>query len=340
MRPTACFFSNESLEQLNKEQYSIQDISILKELGYQVTVATSFGEVPFGCDLYFSWWASGSILPLVKAWISRRPIIVVAGGNEATRYRDSVSQVPVGYLAAPWYKRLATRICLRFADRVLVVSRFMVPDVLALGAKTPIVVHNSVNTSTFVVSRSPRTLVTSIFNLEESVVKLKRGEVFLRSIPHILSVLPEQDFAVIGAKSNAYERLLALACELKIQDRVEFVGSIPNAEVAVWMGKSRVYVQISDTETFGVAIAEAMSCGTPVVVSRRGAIPELVGDCGAYVDHNDPESVAAGVLRLLTMPGEEARLLGSKARQRIEEHFSYEGRKTKVQFLINNLKSE
>ena len=117
-----CFFSNECLEQLQKEQYSIQDITILNELGYNVIIATSFREIPLGCDLYFSWWASGSILPLVKARLSSKPIIVVAGGNEAMFYQDSVSKDSLGYLATPWYKKLATRLCLCFADKVLAVS--------------------------------------------------------------------------------------------------------------------------------------------------------------------------------------------------------------------------
>ncbi len=332
-----CFFSNECLEQLQKEQYSIQDITILNELGYDVIITTSFSEIPLGCDLYFSWWASGSIFPLVKARLSGKPIIVVAGGNEAMFYRDSVSKQPLGYLATPWYKKLATRLCLRFADKVLAVSHFMVKDITTLGAKTPIVVHNSINTNTFNISTDPRLYVTSIFNLDENVVKIKRGEIFIRSIPSVLRDFPDQKFVIIGGKNNAYHRLTQLTVELGIKNNIELIGSIDNLAVAKWLQVSKVYVQISDTETFGVAVAEAMSCGTPVVVSKRGALPEVVGDCGVYVDHNDPESVAAGIINLLKNSEEELHEFSLKARKRIVDNYSYGNRKTKIQQIISDM---
>ena len=125
-RKKACFFSHTTKAQLRKEQYSIQDIRILHDLGYQVTVATTFSGIPADCDLYFSWWASGSILPLIKARLFRKPLIVIAGGNDSMFYRDSISGVPRGYLATPWYKKLAARLSLRYGTTIVVVSRYMV----------------------------------------------------------------------------------------------------------------------------------------------------------------------------------------------------------------------
>jgi glycosyltransferase involved in cell wall biosynthesis len=338
LSPRACFFSNESLEQLQKEQYSLQDIRILRDLGYQVTIATSFGEIPLGCDLYFSWWASGSILPLVKARLSSKPIIVVAGGNEAMFYRDSISDRPLGYLATPWYKKLATRLCLRLADQVLTVSGFMVEDVRSLGAHEPEIVHNSVDTMAFDLAGHPRAHLTSIFNLDEHVVTVKRGDVLLRALPLVLKCFPDQRLAIIGRKGDAFRRLEQLVRDLGVEDHVDFIGSIANSEVAGWLQRSIAYVQVSDTETFGVAVGEAMSCGTPVVVSRRGALPELVGDCGIYVDHNDPASVAAGIVEVLGLSDDDRRRLGLAARRRIEQRFTYEIRRARIQRVISSLR--
>ncbi len=337
VQPHACFFSNESAEQLKMKQYSLQDIAILRDLGFRVTIATSFSEVPFGCDLYFSWWASGSILPLVKARLSRRPILVVAGGNEAMFYLDSRTGMPQGYLAAPWYKRLATRLCLRLADRILIVSPFMERDVRALGAADPLLVPNSVDTLRFVPGTAERSVVTTIFDLEERVVAIKRGEEFIRALPLVLARFPEARFAIIGRKGKAFPRLSALAESLDLGDHLTFVGHIDNAEVVGWMQKSLAYVQISDTETFGVAVAEAMSCGTPVVVSRRGALPDLVGDLGIFVDQNDPRSVAQGLCEALNMPQEARARWGCDARARVEQRCSYEARREAVRGLIEGL---
>lgn len=336
---TACFFSHENRAQLHKEQYSIQDIRILHDLGYQVTIATSFGEIPWGCDLYFSWWAAGSVLPLIKARLSGKPILVVAGGNDSMLYRDSLSGIPRGYLATAWYKKLAARLSLRFGTVVLVVSRFMVDDVKELGAREPIVVPNSVDTDAFRPSDEPRLHVTTMFNLHDGLADIKRGDVFLRSVPTVLKTYPQQKFVVIGEKGSAYPRLRALASDLGIESSVDFVGSIGNADVVRWLQRSRVYVQISDTETFGVAIAEAMSTGTPIVVSRRGAVPELVGNHGVFVNHNDPQSVAAGIVDLLAKTEQECQAIGAQARARIAEHFSYENRKAAIQKVIAEISS-
>jgi glycosyltransferase involved in cell wall biosynthesis len=252
---------------------------------------------------------------------------------------DSVSGVPQGYLATPWYKKLAARLSLRFGTVVLVVSRFMVADVRTLGACEPIVVPNSVDTNVFRPSDDHRLHVTTILNLDDNVVRLKRGEVFLLSVPIVLRTYPQQTFAVIGRKGNAFERLFRLASDLEIQGRVDFVGSLENSDVVRWLQRSKVYVQISDTETFGVAIAEAMSSGTTVLISDRGAIPELVGSHGVFVDHNNPQSVASGIISLLAKTEEERQWIGAEARARIIEHFSYEKRRVALQRIIDDLSS-
>jgi glycosyltransferase involved in cell wall biosynthesis len=55
----------------------------------------------------------------------------------------------------------------------------------------------------------------------------------------------------------------------------------------------------SFTEGFGMPAIEAMACGAPVVVSARGSLPEVVGGCGVYVEPDQPDSIAAGIARLL-----------------------------------------
>jgi glycosyltransferase involved in cell wall biosynthesis len=336
-RLRVCFFSHTTQRQLQREQYSANDIRILRELGYEVTVATRFGEVPFGCDAYFSWWAGGSILPLIKARLSGRPIVIVAGGNDSTLYRDSRSGQPYGYLANPWYKRLATRLSLRFGTAVLAVSEFMIGDVRKLGATGARVVHNAVDTARFSPGDVERTAITTILNLEGDVGATKRGDVLLRAIPLIEAQRPGQRYVVIGRKGDAFERTAALARSLGVADRIEFTGPLDNDRVVERMQRSLVYVQISDTETFGVAIAEAMACGTPVVVSRRGAIPEVVGEAGVYVDHNDPAAVAAGVLTVLTMSGEQRTAAGLAGRDRVVERFSYERRRESIAQVLNEV---
>jgi hypothetical protein len=65
------------------------------------------------------------------------------------------------------------------------------------------------------------------------------------------------------------------------------------------MKNSKMYVQPSDTETFGQAVLEALSFGVPVVVSKCGALPEICSDFGFYVNQNDPISIANKIQEIL-----------------------------------------
>jgi len=332
-----CFFSTSGLEQIKNEQYSLQDVRILNELGFDVSIASSFREIPWSCDLYFSWWASGSVLPFVVSLIRRKPIIVIAGGNEAMFYYDSVSNKTKGYLATPWYKKLATKITLRFSSKIVIVSEFMRKDVMKLGAKNPILIYNSVDTDKFIPLKLQRTEITTIFKLDRDVIELKRGDILLQAIPLILEKYPDQIFTFIGEFGNGFDEFYAKCKQLGISNNVRFVNNIPNEEVANWMQRSKLYVQISDTETFGVSIAEALSCETPVVVSRRGAIPEVAGELGVYVDHNDYIDVAKGIIETLSKSENELKIIRQKMRKRIIDNFNYEKRKTEIKRLIDSI---
>lgn len=332
-----CFFIHEPLEELTKEQYSQADIRILSELGYVVTVATKFTDVPLGSDFYFSWWACGSILPLIKAKISNRKIIVVAGGQETMLTIDSVTNRPYGYMASPWYKKVATKISLRYASAIVVVSNHMVKDAMALGARNVRVVPNCVDVDRFCDLDLPRKYVTIVFNSNKNSISLKRGENFIRSIPLVLKYFPQQQFRVVGEKGNLFAEVSQLIKSLGIEQSIEFSSMIANTEMPRVYNESLVYVQISESETFGLAVAEAMGCCTPVVVSKKGALPEVVGDCGFFVDNNSPMSIAEGVMELLKLDATERTGIGLKCRQRIIENYSFEKRKQMLCEIINDI---
>ena len=333
-----CFFTTVKAENILFENYTLLDIKILNELGHEVVVAHSFLQIPNDCDLYFSWWASGSILPLIKALLFSKPLIAIAGGNEAMIYRDSLSKKPAGYLNYSIFKKLAVRFVLKFSKLVLVVSDFMLNDVRRLGAKNIERVYNCVNVDYFKPDVSvKRIYITTIFKQDHDVVRIKRGVNYLLAVKEVVSVFSEQKFIIIGRKGNAHDDLVELCTELNILNNVIFVDEILPEDVLAFFQKSKLYVQISDTETFGLSIAEAMSTGVPVLVSKVGAIPEVVGDLGIFVDHNDVNSIANGIISFLKCDTSYVAQVGEKSRNRILENFSYQNRKNKIEKILNNL---
>jgi len=109
---------------------------------------------------------------------------------------------------------------------------------------------------------------------------------------------------VVGAGPEE-ERLRQHAAELGIGHAVEFRRSVPNAEMAeIFAGAACIALMSLPVwhweEQFGMVIAEAFAGGTPVVTTRSGAIPEVVGDSALLVDPGDfpalARTLAAGPL--------------------------------------------
>src|SRR6478609_1633951 len=80
--------------------------------------------------------------------------------------------------------------------------------------------------------------------------------------------------------------------------KVRFVGA--RTDVSEWLRAADVFVLTSRWEARALVVQEAMAAGLPVVVTRTGGLPDLVGDAGSLVPVGDPAAVAAEVDRLLT----------------------------------------
>ncbi len=79
----------------------------------------------------------------------------------------------------------------------------------------------------------------------------------------------------------------------------------------------------SVTEGLGSAMLDAMACGTPVVATRAGGIPEVIvdGESGVLVPPHDASALAGAIIRLLADPDRRARLAAA-GRQRVVDEFS------------------
>ncbi len=90
---------------------------------------------------------------------------------------------------------------------------------------------------------------------------------------------------------------------------VHFAGDpADDAELACLYGGAILYVHPSLAEGFGLPPLEAMACGTPVLSSNAGALPEVVGDAGVLLPPADPDAWAAAIERLVRNADQRSRL--------------------------------
>jgi glycosyltransferase involved in cell wall biosynthesis len=130
---------------------------------------------------------------------------------------------------------------------------------------------------------------------------------------------------VLVTKPTAGGRTEQLVRQLAIEDSVRFVHGISDAELVELMGSAEVACVPSLYEGFSLPTAELMACGTPLVVSRAGAIPEVVGPDGQCADLVTPGDVGELEQALAAMLDDDERRarMGAAGRQRVEELFSW-----------------
>ena len=118
-------------------------------------------------------------------------------------------------------------------------------------------------------------------------------------------------------KDAELQRLNTLAVNLGISDIVTFIGSVQQEQLPAYYSASDVFVLPSWYESFGLVALEAMSCGTPVVVSRVGGLKTFVenGKTGYLVPWRCPEPFARSLETLLENPSLR-HAMGSAARHK------------------------
>lgn len=116
-----------------------------------------------------------------------------------------------------------------------------------------------------------------------------------------------------------------LVDELAIGDSVHFVHGITDQQLVDVMGSAELACVPSLYEGFSLPTAELMACATPLVVSRAGAIPEVVGpdgECADLVTPGDVGELEQAIAALLDDPERRSRM-GAAGRARVLERFSW-----------------
>ena len=157
-------------------------------------------------------------------------------------------------------------------------------------------------------------LVVSVARLEEE----KGGGALLRAFARVGG---DAHLALVGkgSREHAWKRL---ASDLGIGFRVHFLG-LRNDVEHVLAASDLVVVPSQWEEAFGLAVIEAMAAGKPIVVTRSGAMPTIVGDAGMVVPKHDLDAMASAIREMLADETRAAEL-AAKGRARVEARYGME----------------
>jgi glycosyltransferase involved in cell wall biosynthesis len=194
------------------------------------------------------------------------------------------------------------------ADRIVAVSAALKESMVPLGAnpKKIIVVPNGVDAEVF--RPMDRDAARASLHLPPqapllvcvgALIRPKGHLNLIRAFAAIATRRPDATLYILGEGPLRAE-LQSLVRELHLQDRVHLPGKRPNAELPQWFNAAAISVLMSEREGWPNVITESLACGTPVVATRVGGVPEILHspELGIVVDQN-VESITRGVEKAL-----------------------------------------
>lgn len=225
----------------------------------------------FNCrkfDVYYIWFAdSHSFLPVFFSNISGKKSLLVNGGYDVAR----ITKYGYGVFCSRMRGFLAAK-SMRNCTLNLPVSRFVARKVKAITHNEKYrVIYNCVNLSGKLPSIRPerKTVLTVGLIDSERDYKIKGIDTFAE----VARLLPHIPFCVVGLNKDKLEHHVNL-----FPPNLQVIDSLPHEELIGLYLEAKIYCQLSRVESFGVALAEAVSYGCIPLITNEGAMPELVND--------------------------------------------------------------
>jgi glycosyltransferase involved in cell wall biosynthesis len=242
-------------------------------------------------------------------WLARRlriPYVVKVHGSD------------LNVQASHALRRPQIRSALRGAGGVVAVSGALAAKAVALGADPSRVqvIYNGVDSGLF----APGSREEARTRLDQPAdtplllyvgnLKLAKGCVdLLEAFPALLAVQPQARLVFVGAgaaRATLLERANVLGCA----DRVQLVGAVSHAALGDWFRAADLLCLPSHNEGVPNVVLEAMACGTPVVASRVGGIPEVVPNfAGILVPPHEREPLSAALVQATGRIWDNARIV-------------------------------
>lgn len=147
---------------------------------------------------------------------------------------------------------------------------------------------------------------------------------FIRAMPPILKK-DKNIYFVVGGVGNLSSEIRRMIKDEGLEAHVRLVGWVPYEDIPLYLNGLRLLVLPSFTEGLPNVLLEAMACGTVVLATAVGAIPDIVkdGDTGFLLESTKPEHIAEKIVGLLSKP-ELLYKVSANAYWYVRKNFSYE----------------
>ncbi len=277
-----------------------------------------------GCDAVVGWWAHWhTFWPITLAWLLRRPSVLIIGGF------DTANEPEIGYgHQQGGARKHLSRWIMRRAGVLATNSEYSQGEIernIGIAPERVTVMHHGVPDPFGALPEKPaEPLALTVGNVDRPNLDRKGLQAFAQAADE----LAEVEFVLAGRfVDDAGEELRADA-----PANLRLTGWVEDDDLLDLYRRAAVYVQASRHEGFGVSVAEAMLAGCVPVVTRAGALPEVVGDSGVLIDVPAGPSAVAAAIREALGRGSGA---GPAARERVLSEFSLDARAAALHELVD-----
>lgn len=219
---------------------------------------------------------------------SSLPVVATVHGSDIFQ----VTRHPLG--------AMFTRLILQRCNRVIAVSQALAEEVINLGVNSQkiLVISNGVDVARF--EPVPLYYRQNVILYVGSLIERKGVDFLLAAMPDVFNAFPEYQLIIVG-EGPLYPMLKQMVESLNIAGKVTFLGFQSHDQVRTLMQQAKLLVLPSTEEAQGVVLLEALACGTPVVASKVGGIPEVVTpEVGVLVPCADTAAIARAMLDVLS----------------------------------------
>ena len=172
-----------------------------------------------------------------------------------------------------------------------------------IGGKRHSTIYNGINIEAFANARAITIEEIAsadfpVIGIVGRVVKLKGHDCLFRAVKRLLTEFPNIKVLVVGEGNERFQ-FEELANELGIAEHIVWVGRVEPEALAEYYKCMTVLAMPSHWEGFGLAAAEAMAAGVPVVGSDVPGLKEVIGDAGLLFPVNDDKALAIAIKTIL-----------------------------------------
>ncbi len=314
-------------------------LQFFKIIAIQMKISLVLTKISKEIDVVIFHTGGNNLFPCVlMAKILRKKVITSAVGSGSLSYWKAYTKQLFSMGGAfSTILNILEKANFYLSDRIIVESEAAALFLnLSKYEQKLVIATRYIDTNLFQIKKNPK----ERRNLVGYIGRLSFGKglmEFVKAIQLILKKCSDIKF-LIGGYGFLYQEIKDEVENGNMGHKVELTGWISREELPNYLNELKLLVLPSYSEGLPTIILEAMACGTPVLATSVGAIPDVIkdGENGFILEDTSPECIAENVVRVLEHPDLEE--IVKNARKLIEENYTYEVAVNRYRGILNRYK--